>query len=105
MVYSCLHFPTVIIAQLIVNETSIDNSVFVINESRVVKGSNSSHLTMLKLTEKASKCNCLTLDSNSWYICTGTRYENILIVSENDLLYAASHHYQEKVARHCKLMK
>ena len=76
-----------------------------INESKVLKGSNSSHLNSLKLTEGASACGCLTLKPHLWYICTGTRNEDMLIVSENDMVYVAPDHYEEKVEKHCKLMK
>ena len=79
--------------------------MFMINESKVLKGSNSSHLNMLKLTEGALACGCLTLKPQLWYICTGTRKEDVLIVSEDDMVYAASEQYKDKVERHCKLMK
>ena len=95
----------VIIARLIVNDTSLHSNTYMINESKVLKGTNSTHLNLLKLTEGASACGCLTLKPQLWYICTGTIDENMLIVSENDMVYAASDHQEEKVERHCKLMK
>ena len=80
--------------------------MFMINSSQVIKGSNSTHLNMLKLTEEASACGCLTLESQLWYVCTGTRKEDMLIVSENDIIYAASdNRHQQKLERHCNLMK
>lgn len=76
-----------------------------INESKVLKGSNSTHLNQLKLTEGASACGCLMVKPQLRYICTGTRKEDMLIVSENDMVYAVSDQQEDKVERHCKLMK
>ena len=73
-----------------------------INKSRVVKGSNSSLLTTLKLTEKASECGCLTLNSQSWYVFIGTRNEDMLIINENDVVHATPDHYQENLEKYCQ---
>ena len=73
-----------------------------INESRVVKKSNSSHLTTVKLTEKASECDCITLNSQTWYVFTGTTNEDMLIINENDVVYEAPDHYQENLEKHCQ---
>lgn len=76
-----------------------------INESKVLKGSVSSNLNKLKLTKSAAERNCPTLNSQSWYICTGTINEDMLIVSEKDMVCATSDNHQKKVENHCKLYR
>ena len=88
-----------------VNDTSVHSNTFMINESKVLKGSNSTHLNLLKLTEGATACDCLTVKPQLWYICTGTRNKDMLIVSQNDMVYAATDQQGDKVEKHCKSMK
>ena len=71
-------------------------------KSKVLKGSNSLHLSVLKLTEQAAACDCPALTSQSWYVFTGTAYDDVFIVSERDMACKASHHHVLKLESHCK---
>ena len=75
-----------------------------INESKVLKSSISSKLQLnkLKLTEKAAACHCPTLNSQSWFVCTGTINEDVLIVDEIDMICATSDHHHKKLEEHCR---
>lgn len=88
-----------------VNKTSSTNNLFRISNLTVLKGSNLTHVNMLKLTEEASTFDCPTLKSQSWYVCTGTVKEDVFTVSKMDMMCAASPHHTIKLQEHCKLMK
>ena len=77
--------------------------MYMINESKVLKGSNSFNLQLstLKLTEKAATCHCPTLNAETWFICTGTIHEDMFIVSEKDMICATSDHHQQRLEKHC----
>ena len=78
--------------------------MYMINESKVLKGSNSSNLklNMLKLTEKAATCHCPTLNAETWFICTGTIHKDMFIVSEKDMMCATSDRHQKSLEKHCR---